>query len=137
MKKLIGLGCVLALTFGLSFGSFAGSISDADGDGVPDNFDNCVNAANGPLGGVCAAQQDGDLDGYGNTCDSDFDQDGSTQGSDFTIFLAAFGTADPVVDLDCADGVQGSDFTIFLAQFGTAAGPSGLLCAGTIPCQAP
>ena len=136
MKKLIGLGCAVALTFGLSSISMAGSIADADGDGVPDNFDNCLNVANGPLAGACAGQQDGDLDGYGNACDSDFDDDGSTQGSDFTIFLAVFGLADAEADLDCSAGVQGSDFTIFLSQFGLAVGPSGLACAGTPPCIA-
>jgi len=35
---------------------------DADGDGVPDPFDNCPTDAN-PL------QEDDDLDGLGNACD--------------------------------------------------------------------
>jgi hypothetical protein len=45
---------------------------DADGDGAPNNLDNCPNTPNGPLipdpeGG--AAQQDDDADGMGNACD--------------------------------------------------------------------
>jgi hypothetical protein len=45
---------------------------DADGDGVPNNLDNCPNTPNGPLipdpeGG--AAQQDDNGDGVGNACD--------------------------------------------------------------------
>jgi hypothetical protein len=61
---------------------------DADGDGVPDATDNCVNAAN-------PGQQDADSDGVGNACDTegpfgnascgdtfDNDGDGQTDGAD-------------------------------------------------------
>ncbi|HZN03023.1 MAG TPA: thrombospondin type 3 repeat-containing protein, partial [Candidatus Polarisedimenticolia bacterium] len=43
---------------------------DRDADGVIDALDNCVIAANGPLGGP-SNQIDSDLDGLGDACDAD------------------------------------------------------------------
>jgi uncharacterized delta-60 repeat protein len=48
---------------------------DTDGDGVPDNVDNCPGAAN-------PGQQDTDNDGQGNACDADDDNDGDADGQD-------------------------------------------------------
>ncbi len=51
-------------------GSGGGS-NDADGDGVPDSSDNCVNVAN-------ANQANNDGDALGDVCDPDDDNDGLT-----------------------------------------------------------
>jgi hypothetical protein len=48
---------------------------DADGDGVRDPVDNCVNVSN-------ADQLDQDGDGVGNACDLDQDGDGASDGAD-------------------------------------------------------
>jgi hypothetical protein len=107
----------------------AGWPDDLDQDGVLDASDNCQIAAN-------PQQLDPDLDGYGNRCDGDFDQDGDTDQDDWDF--CSGGSAPPVCDLD-EDGSTGSaaDFMIFASLIGSPPGPSGLACAGTVPCTAP
>lgn len=57
------------LTFAFSTVSFAGPpCTDTDGDTICDTDDNCTLISN-------AGQRDDDLDGYGNLCDTDLDQD--------------------------------------------------------------
>lgn len=135
MRNLVLLVCATALSLGLAVSGFAGSVADDDGDGVPNNFDNCVTTANGPLAGACAAQQDANTNGYGNACEADWDQDGIVGGSDFIIFSGAFGSTPgdsnwaPQVDSDCDGVIGGSDFILFSGQFGGVSGPSGLGCA--------
>ena len=98
-------------------------------------MDNCSMLPNdGPL------RYDTDLDGYGNACDGDFDQSLVVNAVDFgSLFLPDFATGiDSGVgtDMDCSGVVNAVDFgTYFLPQFtGGFPGPSGLPCAGTVPC---
>ena len=111
-----------------------GSVSDEDGDGIPDAADNCLELAN-------ADQCDGDLDGYGNACDADYNDDGLAGIQDFNAFRAAFGQsvppADPELDHVCDGAIGVPDFNAFRSLFGTAPGPSGRTCAGVAPCPAP
>jgi hypothetical protein len=61
--------------------------------------------------------------------------------SDFARLSSAYGSGegDPSYDPDVeltADGVIGSaDFWTFSASFGKTPGPSGLACAGSVPCE--
>lgn len=142
-RNLIVLGCAALLAIGLSFGSFAGSIPDADGDGVPDQYDNCLNLPNGPDGatGACNSQEDGDPDGYGNPCDYDPNNDGASGLDDVfdTLDNQTAGSTSAVYDHNC-DGAVGLDdvFDMLDNQTGGATpGPSGLACAGSIGCMAP
>lgn len=115
--------------------AMAGAVADSDADLVPDQFDNCRTVKNGPNQG--SNQVDTDIDGYGNACDCDYNNDGFILGSDFTFLLANFGKNTPAAleaDLDGDLNVLGSDFTGYLAVFGKTPGPSGLACAGTTPC---
>jgi hypothetical protein len=110
----------------------AGWPGDIDRDDVPDATDNCVVGAN-------PQQGDADLDGYGNRCDGDFDQDGDTDEDDGDFFLlnCMGGTPPPICDLD-EDGFIGTtdDLQIFASLLLAPPGPSGLACAGTVPCTA-
>jgi hypothetical protein len=136
--NLIGLGAVCALAFGLAFSSFAGSATDTDGDGVPDTYDNCVSTDNGPLEATaaCDAQEDTNLDGYGNPCDADVNNDGGTGLDDVGLYIAGLGGANLDYDANCDGGIGLDDVGVAIAELGNNPGPSGLACAGSSPCSA-
>jgi hypothetical protein len=144
MRNLIVLSCAGLLTIGLSFSSFAGSVVDADSDGIPDSYDNCLGVANGPGAaaavGFCDTQMDGDLDGYGNACDFDSNQDGNILADDLGDVLSNWAGANPAVDHNCDGNVLADDLSLILSGWGGAPGPSGLACAdptgATAPCIA-
>lgn len=112
---------------------------DSDGDGIPDNDDNCSQIHN-PL------QCDVDLDGYGQQCDADTNNNGIVDSPDLfdpTVgFVPTFGSGTgpctAVADTNDNGVVDSPD--IFdptvgaVPNFGSAPGPSGKPCAGTIPC---
>jgi hypothetical protein len=134
----IQTGIILLL---LPFSAFAGPVLDADGDLVPDAYDNCRLVANGP--NQTTNQVDCDLDGYGNRCDADLNQDCATTAADFGLWLAAFGSIVGAggceLDFDGNGTITAADFGIFLGKFSgmglaNAPGLSGLACAN---CQGP
>ncbi len=94
-------------------------IVDPDIDGYADNADNCKDTFN-------PGQQDTDLDGYGNMCDADLDNDGVVGFNDYNFFGNAWGSDDtrpnwnPDADFD-SDGVVGfNDYNIFGSRWGTS-----------------
>jgi hypothetical protein len=94
-------------------------VADTDGDGFPDNIDNCIEVAN-------PDQTDSDGDGYGDACDADFNNDGVVNGLDAGTFIAQFGTIGPDADFNNDGVVNGLDVGRFVDMFGQAPGPSGL-----------
>ena len=92
---------------------------DTDGDAVPDAIDNCRLRAN-------ADQFDGDGDGYGNRCDGDLNNNGSTNAQDTVLFRARLGTGDAAADLNHNGSVNAQDTTLFRQLLGSPPGPSGL-----------
>ncbi|MBW2274359.1 MAG: hypothetical protein JRG96_13890 [Deltaproteobacteria bacterium] len=107
--------------------------SDADADGVCDVDDNCSVHFD-------PSQHDSNSDGYGNLCDPDLNNDGVVGVPDLNDFRSAFGSTtggagwNPDADFN-GDGAVGiPDFNTLRSYFGGPPGPSGLACAGTIPC---
>ena len=138
IKKTLGLGLCALLT-SLPMLSFAGPALDSDGDGVPNVVDNCSAVPNAGAAGC-----DDDIDGYGNFCDGDFNNDNVSDGLDFSpLFLTDFGSGTQTLnasgnpqgtDMNCDGVVDGVDFAapFFLTQFAAGTpGASGLACAGT------
>lgn len=128
--KLILLAGIFTFAFVLT--ANAGSIADDDGDLVPNVFDNCLVEVNGQ--NDLTNQDDADNDGFGNICDGDLTNDGLVAGTDFNAFALLFGGTDLSADFTGDGLVAGTDFNKFVSMFGNPVGPSGLGCAGTIPC---
>ncbi len=135
MKVGVLATTILCLAIGLPIASFAGLGGDADNDGVTDSLDNCLLVPN-----AAPANCDTDNDGYGNVCDGDFDNDFNVFSGDFTtIWLPDFlanSDSGAGTDMDCDGNVFSGDFTTYwLPAFtGNTLGPSGLSCAGMVPC---
>jgi len=106
---------------------------DADSDGIADEEDDCAVAPD-------TLQLDSDQDGYGNACDADYDDNGMVGLSDFLAFGSVFGSSSGSpgwnAEMDAnGDGTIGvNDFLAFGGSFGAGPGPSGLTCAGSVPC---
>jgi len=141
-RNLIVLGLAGMLMVGLSVSTFAGVVVDADGDGVDDSSDNCTGYANGPLAQEpatpqCDNQEDVGADGYGNPCDTDANNDGAAGLDDVgDTFSALTPGTNLLFDYNCDGGVGLDDVgTVFdAAVIALPPGPSGLACAGTVPC---
>lgn len=103
---------------------------DTDGDGVPDAVDDCTLVEN-------ATQLDADQDGFGNACDPDFDQNDVVNAQDLARLKQVFFRNDALADLNGDGVVNAVDLARLKASFFKAPGPSGLPCAGQIPCSAP
>jgi hypothetical protein len=114
---------------------------DSDGDGVPDNLDNCVDVQNGPSDSPADQSCDTDQDGFGNVCDADFNNDGGVGCPDLGVYSAAFGSSGSpgfsVADTNCDGTVGGPDSALISIQFGGPPGPSGMYCAGSDGCVTP
>jgi hypothetical protein len=166
MRRSVTVIGTLATMIGLMFASGAsadreGGVPEldgqiaallADGDGVLDEDDNCVEVPNedqadldlDAVGDVCdncleapnPAQDDCDDDYCGNLCDCDYNQTGAC---DWGLFSAAFGVIAPDTCRQHTEPVTPNrsagfgDFGFFAVNFGQPPGPSGST-PGTVAC---
>jgi hypothetical protein len=126
-----GLAC--AGLHGCTAGLCPRSTADSDGDAIGDVCDDCVDLPN-------ELQLDVDADGFGNACDADYDQDEFVGPADWSRFLLQNGMTEADAGFDArldADGNGAIDFNdawLAFRDYGGPPGPSGLSCAGTVPC---
>ncbi len=92
---------------------------DADQDGVADQQDNCLLVSN-------ANQNDADNDGFGNTCDADFNNDCIVNNLDFSEFVSSFLSANSVTDLNSDGIVNFLDLSFLQSLFLSPPGPTSL-----------
>ena len=96
---------------------------DADGDGVGDACDNCILVANADQ------RNTGANPAFGNMCDADLDGSGMVDFFDFGSFTSAYGATQPLsadeedADLNGDGSVDFFDFGIFTSLYGNAPGP--------------
>ncbi len=106
--------------FGIDNWRFEISLNDdSDGDGVPDDSDNCIAVPN-------ADQRDTNDDGFGNVCDADLDNDCTINVVDLGLMKAAFFGIGPDADLNGDGSVNVIDLGFLKAAFFAQPGPSGL-----------
>jgi hypothetical protein len=126
-------------------------LTDVDGDGVSDPKDNCLVLVNGPGTNHVpnprengSYQCDDDLDGFGNWCDCDFDQNGVCEPADFSLLSLEFGKpvgpSNGIYDMECNQAIGQSDVLVWAnlytggGQMGVGDQRSGLACADpTVP----
>jgi hypothetical protein len=133
---VISLALAGALAMAVAGGTVAGTNPDTDSDSVFDLVDNCTEDAN-------ASQTDTDRDGFGNTCDSDFNNTGTVNVTDFGFFVGCLGlatTASPSgilcgnMDYNDTTSINVTDFGFFVGDFTVnSLGPSALPCASKVP----
>ncbi|MFB3104465.1 MAG: thrombospondin type 3 repeat-containing protein, partial [Pseudomonadales bacterium] len=109
------------------------STGDTDGDHVINQQDNCVLHRNGTV--EASNQIDSNLDGFGNACDPDFDNDNKVERKERARLNQAQGSTpgdpdyDPDLDLDGDDVITSKDVGILDKFLNGPPGPSGLICA--------
>ena len=103
------------------------TLLDTDDDGIPDTNDNCTLVANGPNDVVPPepSQNDTDMDGYGNRCDADLNNDGLVTVSDFLVMRNVLNTNNADADLNGDGAVTVTDFLILRNNLNRPPGPSG------------
>ncbi|MEM9177282.1 MAG: thrombospondin type 3 repeat-containing protein [Myxococcota bacterium] len=127
VTRLIERAVVCSLA--MMLGGVPALAQDTDGDGVPDAVDNCVYVPNGP-NELSNQVNDGLPDPFGNACDTDYDNSGTTANVDSLTIASGFAEdgANPALYLDVdADGdglISSNDQATFFYYFSRPAAPN-------------
>ncbi|MFK8015585.1 MAG: hypothetical protein AB8G17_09110 [Gammaproteobacteria bacterium] len=114
------------ITFLRASGSFSGP-PDTDDDGVADAVDNCIDTSN-------ADQRDTNLDGFGNACDADLNNDCDVNAVDLGVFRTQFFFADGGdADFNGDGTVSILDLGVLRSLFFAPPGPSGTTSECSVP----
>ncbi len=92
---------------------------DSDDDGIANDMDNCLTAAN-------PDQRDTNGDGIGNACDADLDDDCATNFGDLAAFKSVFLSDDEDADFNGDGMVNFGDLAVLKKWFVSPPGPSAL-----------
>ncbi len=99
---------------------------DSDADSVRNFLDNCIKVANTDQRNTNAGIGPG-LDGFGNICDPDLNNDLRVDFADLAILKSVFfTTVNPDADLNGDGRADFADLAILKSMFFTEPGPSGL-----------
>lgn len=93
---------------------------DTDKDMILNAFDNCIEISN-------SDQRDTNLDGFGNYCDADLNNDNITNSIDLGLFRQRYFTADTDADFNGDGIVNALDLGLFRQMYFKRPGPSGLV----------
>ena len=100
---------------------------DSDMDSVRSFLDNCIEVYNADQRNTNAGIGPG-LDGFGNVCDPDLNNDLKVDFADLAILKSVFFTNDnPDADLNADGKADFADLAILKSMFFTEPGPSGLV----------
>lgn len=99
--------------------------ADQDADGRGNACDNCRNVANNA---GASAQADSNGDGFGNRCDADLNNNGSTNAQDTTLYRQQLGQPSLApnfnqADINASGAVNAQDTTLFRQLLGQPPGP--------------
>lgn len=105
----------------LSYVHVAGFLAppDNDNDKVKNFLDNCIEVIN-------TNQRDTNVDGFGNICDPDLNNNGVVNFLDLGIMRSVLFTTDPDADLDGNGSVNFIDLGIMRSMLFQPPGPSGI-----------
>ncbi|MGV6857757.1 MAG: endo alpha-1,4 polygalactosaminidase [bacterium] len=122
LLQILLLCALVALGTGNAFAA------DSDADGVDDLVDNCQSAPN-------PDRADIDLDGFGNTCDPDFDNNLMINLADGQYLKNRFFGNDPLSDTNGDARTNFAELSLLKDLFGQSPGPS--CCGGGITSAIP
>lgn len=97
-------------------GVFGSGPADADGDGIPDALDNCSAVSN-------PDQRDTNLDGFGNMCDPDLNNDLIVNAADLGLLRSVFFSGDADADFNGDGVVNALDLGILRSLFSSRPAP--------------